>query len=166
MPSVRHYGTMPGTSDGSEGVVGLHHVGIIVSDLDSALAFASGLLGLEVEKRLTLEAESTEIAFLRCGDVLLELIEIADPEVRSRRARVPGAVAEIEHIALAVDDLDSLVAELSGRGLSFTAGASRVESTTEALEVADTKSLFTSRRSSAGILVQLIEHNSIPAGQD
>lgn len=157
---------MASPSDRRPGVAGLHHVGIIVADLDAALAFATGLLGLEVEKRVSLEAESTEIAFLHCGDVLLELIEISDPEVRSRRARVPGAKAEIEHVALAVDDLDSVAAELAAEGLSFTAGAGKVEATTEPLEVAGTRSLFTSRRTSAGILVQLIEDASAPPRQD
>lgn len=145
-------------------VAGVHHVGVIVADLDSAVGFATELLGLEVEKRVSLAAESTEIVFLHCGDVLLELIEISDPEVRSRRARIPGAKAEIEHVALAVDDLDSVVAELAEEGVSFTAGAGRVETTTEPLEVAGTRSLFTARRTSAGILVQLIE--DAPAGKD
>ena len=147
-------------------VGGVHHVGIIVADLDAAVSFATELLGLEVEKRVSLAAESTEIVFLHCGGVLLELIEISDPEVRSRRARVPGAKAEIEHVALAVDDLDAVVSELAAEGLSFTAGAGKVETTTDPLEVAGTKSLFTSRRTSAGILVQLIEDAAVPAEQD
>lgn len=138
-------------------VAGVHHVGIIVADLDSAVAFATDLLGLEIEKRVSLAGEGTEIAFLHCGDVLLELIEISDSEVRSRRARIPGAKAEIEHVALAVEDLDSTVAELAEEGVAFTAGAGKVETTLEPLEVAGTRSLFTSRRTSAGILVQLIE---------
>jgi methylmalonyl-CoA/ethylmalonyl-CoA epimerase len=154
---------MSGSDRGDPRVAGLHHVGIIVADLDAAVAFATQLLGLEVEKRVSLSAESTEIVFLHCGDVLLELIEISDPEVRSRRVRVPGAKAEIEHVALAVDDLDSVVGELTEQGLGFTAGAGKVETTTEPLEVAGTKSLFTSRRTSAGILVQLIEEVGEPA---
>jgi methylmalonyl-CoA/ethylmalonyl-CoA epimerase len=158
---------MSAPSEGGPRVTGLHHVGIIVADLDAAVTFATELLGLEVEKRVTLAAESTEIVFLHCGEVLLELIEISDPDVRSRRARVPGAKAEIEHVALAVDDLDAVASELTEQGLSFTAGAGKVETTTEPLEVAGTKSLFTSRRTSAGILVQLIEEAgkaaSIPA---
>lgn len=157
---------MAALSDGRPRVAGVHHVGIIVADLDAAVRFATELLGLEVEKRVSLAAESTEIVFLHCGNVLLELIEISDPEVRARRARVPGAKAEVEHVALAVDDLDSVVSELVEEGLSFTAGAGKVETTTEPLEVAGTKSLFTSRRTSAGILVQLIEDGSAPAGQD
>lgn len=157
---------MSAPSDGGPRVAGLHHVGIIVADLDAAVFFATELLGLEVEKRVTLAAESTEIVFLHCGEVLIELIEISDPEARERRARVPGAKAEIEHVALAVDDLDAVVAALAERGLSFTAGAGKVETTTEPLEVAGTKSLFTSRRTSAGILVQLIEDAAVPAERD
>lgn len=147
-------------------IAGVHHVGIIVADLDAAVGFATGLLGMEVDKRISLGTESTEIAFLRCGEMLIELIEISDPEVRARRARVPGAKAEIEHIALAVDDLASVASDLAADGISFTAGAGKVETTTEPLEVAGTKSLFTSRRTSAGILVQLIEDASALAEQD
>ena len=70
---------------------------------------------------------------------------------------MPGAKAEIEHVALGVDDLDSWSPRWLRKGLSFTAGAGKVETTTEPLEVAGTKSLFTSRALLAGILVQLIE---------
>lgn len=156
---------MSGTDPTDGRITGVHHVGIIVADLDAAVYFATELLGLEVEKRISLGEESTEIAFLHCGDVLLELIAISDPQIRSRRARVPGAKAEIEHVALAVDDLDSIVDRLAEAGVSFTAGAGKVESTREPLEVAGTRSLFTSRRTSAGILVQLIEDAGDTSGR-
>ncbi|HEX5714197.1 MAG TPA: VOC family protein [Solirubrobacterales bacterium] len=138
-------------------ITGVHHVGILVADLEQALAFLTGPLGLEVAKRVTLEAESTEIAFVECNGVQLELIEISDPEVRARRSRVPGATAEIEHIALAVDDLDSEAVSLAQSGARFSAGAGKTEETTTPLEVAGTKSLFTIRDSTAGSIWQLIE---------
>ena len=138
-------------------IEGVHHVGILVADLERALAFATGPLGLELAKRVTLEAESTEIAFLDCGGVQIELIEISDPEVRARRGRVPGAEAEIEHIALAVDDLEAAAAALAETGARFSAGAGKTEATRDPLEVAGTRSLFTIRDSSAGTIWQLIE---------
>lgn len=138
-------------------ITGVHHVGIIVADLERTLALLTGPLGLEVAKRVRLEAESTEIAFVDCGGVQLELIEISDPEARARRSRVPGAEAEIEHVAFAVDDLDAEAAALGGTGIRFSAGAGRAEETREPLEVAGTKSLFTIRDSSAGAIWQLIE---------
>jgi catechol 2,3-dioxygenase-like lactoylglutathione lyase family enzyme len=138
-------------------VAGVHHVGIIVADLDAALAFLTRTLGLEVDRRASLPHESTELAFVRCGAVMLELIEISDPAARARRARIPGAIAEIEHVALEVEDLDATVAELAASGVVFTAGGGRIEATREPLEVARTRSLFTLRRTSAGILLQLIE---------
>ena len=138
-------------------ITGVHHVGIIVADLEAALAFLTGPLGLKVAKRVTLEAEATEIAFVECGGVQLELIEISDPETRARRARVPGAAAEIEHVALAVDDLDAEAAALAKSGARFGAGAGKTEETTDPLEVAGTRSLFTIRDSTAGSIWQLIE---------
>ena len=157
---------MAPAEDGRPSIAGLHHVGIIVADLNLAVRFATELLGLEVDRRLVLEAESTEIAFVRCGDVMLELIEIADADVRSRRTRVPGAEAEIEHVALSVDDLDASVAWLSQQGVAFTAGAGRAQTTTEPLEVGGTRTLFTTRSSSVGLLVQLIEDAASPRERD
>ena len=138
-------------------IAGVHHVGILVADLERALAFLTGPLGLEVAKRVTLEAEATEIAFVDCGGVQLELIEISDPAVRARRCRVPGAEAEIEHVALAVDDLDAVAEALGEAGARFSAGAGKTEETREPLEVAGTRSLFTIRDSSAGAIWQLIQ---------
>jgi catechol 2,3-dioxygenase-like lactoylglutathione lyase family enzyme len=147
-------------ADGGGPVSRVHHIGILVANLDAAVEFATERLGLEVEKRVSLQQEGTEIVFVRCGGVLIELIGISDPETRARRARVPGANAEIEHVAFAVDDLDALVEQLSREGTTFTAGAGKIETTKVPLEVAGTRSLFTSRRSSAGILLQLIEDPS------
>ena len=138
-------------------IEGVHHVGIIVADLDRVIAFAEEALGLSVAKRAILEGESTEIAFLDCGGTQIELIEISDPEVRNRRVRVPDATAEIEHVALAVDDLEANARWLRESGVRFAAGAGRQDETDEPLEVAGTKSLFTIRDSSAGMIWQLIE---------
>lgn len=141
----------------SESISGIHHVGVLVADLEQAEYLVTEVLGLEVTKRASLPDESTRMLFCRCGTAEVELIEISDPEVYARRSRVPGAPVEIEHIALAVSDLGAAVERLGGAGLRFTAGASKREEATEPLEVAGTKSLFTMPDSARGFLLQLIE---------
>ena len=71
--------------------------------------------------------------------------------------RSPDAVAEIEHVALAVDSLDGDAQRLIEAGVRFTAGAGKEEESLEPLEVAGTKSLFSVPATSAGILWQLIQ---------
>jgi methylmalonyl-CoA/ethylmalonyl-CoA epimerase len=148
--------------DGGAPIAGLHHVGILVADLAAAESFATQVLGLTVAKRASIPDESTEIVFLRCGDVEIELIEISDPAALSRRRRVPDAAVEIEHLAFAVDDVEAAAEQLAGLGLRFTAGAGKREESAVPLEVAGTRSLFTVRESAAGFLLQLIETSDVP----
>jgi len=85
---------------------GLHHVSINVSDVDAARDFYTRVLGL------TERADRPDFAFggawLDAGGQQLHLIE----------ADVPPPLGQ--HFALAVPDLDAVVAELRGKGLEVT----------------------------------------------
>ena len=84
----------------------LHHVSINVDDVDAALAFYVGALGLEV--RTDRPALDFGGAWLGVGGQQVHLIEAA---------RVPD---QGQHFALAVDDLAAAVRELRGRGLEVS----------------------------------------------
>lgn len=135
----------------------VHHIGVVVADLRAAEAFATRVLGLNVMRRVSLPAESTEIVFLKCGTVQIELIEVSDPRRRSQRMPSAEMTAAIEHIAVEVGDLDTDAARLSEAGVRFTAGAGKLEQTTEPLVVAGTRSLFSVPSTSSGVTWQLIE---------
>ena len=135
---------------------GVHHIGILVADLRQAETFATEVLGLEVTKRFSLPEESIEAVLVDCGGVHLELIEIGDPEARARRARVPDAAVEIEHIALAVDDLEAEAERLRQHGVRFAPAPGRPESD-QPLEVAGTRSFFSLPETTGGFPGQLIE---------
>jgi catechol 2,3-dioxygenase-like lactoylglutathione lyase family enzyme len=111
---------------------GLHHTSRTVADLDRALGFYRDLLGLEVVSDEELHGESLERVVgledarvrvveleLRDGR-LLELIEYRHPT----GARLPesATLADVgaHHMALLVDDLDLVHAELSAAGVIFT----------------------------------------------
>jgi lactoylglutathione lyase len=87
-------------------VRGLHHTGIYVSNLERSVAFYQDVFGLEVADRLSFGGE--KIAFLRVGSSRLELIETDAP------VRQTGVV---DHIALEIADLDSLVQRLREHGV-------------------------------------------------
>jgi catechol 2,3-dioxygenase-like lactoylglutathione lyase family enzyme len=136
---------------------GVHHIGILVSDLAVAERFATEVLGLPVVKRLSIPEEDTEVVFVECGGTRIELIGIADPELRAPRARQPEAAAEIEHLALAVDDLEGEAERLREHGVRFAASAVSGKESDEPLELAGTRSFFSLPETSGGLIWQLIE---------
>jgi hypothetical protein len=94
----------------------IDHVGIVVRGLADP-AELLGSLGLELA-RSNRNDESTGHYF-PCGDASIELIEVHDAEARARRLP-EGAEAVIEHIAIEVDDLESVHRTLTERGVDVT----------------------------------------------
>lgn len=108
---------------------GVHHVGITVRDLDTALAFYTELLGGEVVFTIEQSGEllaaavgvddaALTIAFVRLGGALIELLDYAAPPgVPSRVSPYdPGAV----HIAVAVPDLVAARDRLEAAGVDVS----------------------------------------------
>jgi lactoylglutathione lyase len=87
-------------------VIALHHAGVHVTDLEGSIAFYQSVFRLRLAERLSLGSE--QIAFLQAGTSWLELIADGIP------GRGPGAV---DHLALAVDDLDGWLARLRESGV-------------------------------------------------
>jgi lactoylglutathione lyase len=85
---------------------GLHHVGVHVADLESSVAFYEEVFGLEVAARLELGDE--RLVFLNAGAQSLELIA----DARGRRQ-----TGVVDHLALAVDNLDDWFHFLRERGV-------------------------------------------------
>ncbi len=85
---------------------GLHHVSLNVRDVPAALGFYTQVLGL------TERADRPDFSFggawLDAGGQQIHLIE----------ADVPPPLGQ--HFALAVSDLDAVVAELRGQGVTVT----------------------------------------------
>ena len=104
----------------------IHHVGITVSDVESSLRFYRDLLGMRVldDTRLT----RSEIAALLGTDEIdvrivnldtrdgriLELLEYAKPA--GHRLDYTSRDSGSAHVALQVDDLDRIRAEISAAG--------------------------------------------------
>jgi methylmalonyl-CoA/ethylmalonyl-CoA epimerase len=90
------------------------HVGVIVDDLDDAARLLGDGLGLELTN--SIERDDLRLAFFRCGDVSIEIIEPLDPELRRRRLG-EGARARIEHLAFEVGDLEVAITALAALGI-------------------------------------------------
>jgi len=57
----------------------VHHVAVVVRDMDEALAFYRDRLGLPVELVLPIESDGVTIAFLPVGESKVELVMPMDP---------------------------------------------------------------------------------------
>jgi methylmalonyl-CoA epimerase len=94
---------------------GIHHLGVAVEDLETAVDTYSRLFGAEVEHRGTMKDQGVKAASLRVGDGRVELLEPLGsdtPVGRFLAKRGPG----MHHVAYEVSDLAASLTELAGAG--------------------------------------------------
>ena len=94
---------------------GIHHLGVAVDDLDSALTTYERLFGAEVEHRATMADQGVEAAAVRIGTGRVELLEpLAEdtPVGRFIAKRGPG----MHHVAYEVGDVEEALASLTRAG--------------------------------------------------
>jgi methylmalonyl-CoA epimerase len=94
---------------------GIHHLGVAVDDLDTALSTYDRLFGAELEHRETLEEQGVEAASLRIGSDRVELLAaLGDdtPVGKFLSKRGPG----MHHVAFEVADVGAALDELTAEG--------------------------------------------------
>jgi methylmalonyl-CoA/ethylmalonyl-CoA epimerase len=126
----------------------VNHLGVIVEDMNAAIAGFRDRLGLPLAKT-EVYADILDIAFLPCGDTQVELIcprEGDDPAARYLREHGPG----IQHVAFEVEDVEAALAELAERGVEPIGEAPRPGAD-------DTLIAFLDPRGFGGILVELCQ---------
>ncbi|MBE3589001.1 MAG: methylmalonyl-CoA epimerase [Thermoanaerobacteraceae bacterium] len=94
----------------------IDHVGIAVKDLQKAIEFYEGLLGLKVTDTEVVEEQKVKVAFLPTGDSEVELLESTTPDGPIARFIEKNGEG-IQHIAFRVDNLEEKLAELKARGV-------------------------------------------------
>jgi glyoxylase I family protein len=91
----------------------LHHVAIIASDLDAALAFYGDLLGFDVIARNhRQDRNSWKVDLRHPSGIGIELFTFPDAPARPSRPEAQG----LRHLAFAVPDLDAAIAPLTRAG--------------------------------------------------
>ena len=98
-----------------QGIVGLAHVAIKVTDLDRSLDFYINKLGFPEMLRLHKDDGSTWLVYLRITDEqYLEVFPGAEND------RAPGWDANgMNHMCLAVEDIDAVVKRIEAAGISL-----------------------------------------------
>lgn len=128
----------------------LHHVGVLVEDFEAGKTFARDVLGLG-EPAAAFEADDIGLtgAFFETGEGLLEIFTIAE-------GRSPEGAGTIDHIAVAVEDLDAEMERLAAQGVRFT-GPTTDDEITEPYELRGGRHLWTVPDTSGGVRFQLIQ---------
>jgi len=126
----------------------LHHVAVVVADLDEALARYRAL-GFSGGERFVLGEQSVEVATLRSGTGWIELIRPTDPDgpiARYLAKRGEG----VHHVAYAVPDLRAALTTLQAAGIRLIDAAPRVGA--HGWRIA-----FVHPESCAGVLTELVQ---------
>jgi methylmalonyl-CoA/ethylmalonyl-CoA epimerase len=92
-----------------------HHSGVSVPSLDQAIDWYGRVLGFELEKRFYIEAARSQAAMIRKGALRFEIFEVENADPMSADRRHPAADLRThgnKHVAFAVADLDSFLAEM------------------------------------------------------
>ena len=132
----------------------VHHVAVVVRDLEAALGFYRDRLRLPLDVVLPIETDGVRIAFLPIGESSIELVEPtrADTGVaRFLESRGEG----FHHVCLEGDDLAVELTRLAGEGIELIDTAPR--------RGAEGPVAFIHPRSCHGVLVELIEAPGGPA---
>ena len=96
----------------------INHIAIIVPDLEGAVAFWEGALGLKLARTESVPEEGVDVAFLPVGDSNVELLKptVADTGVaRFLEKRGPG----IHHLCFEVDDIEATLAQLRAQNVQL-----------------------------------------------
>jgi catechol 2,3-dioxygenase-like lactoylglutathione lyase family enzyme len=115
----------------------MHHVGIVVDDLDAATEFFAHL-GLELQGEASLEGGvvdrivgldgvRTQVAFMQAADGRgrIELIKFHAPTEESDKGQAQANTPGIRHVAFVVEDIDAVVAGLRARGVDLVGALER-----------------------------------------
>jgi methylmalonyl-CoA/ethylmalonyl-CoA epimerase len=132
----------------------VHHVALIVRDLDEALAFWRDTLGLPVELVLPIETDRVTIAFLPVGESKVELVVPTDDTTGVARFLATKGEG-FHHVCFEVPNLAETLTRLELDGLELIDHAPR--------RGAEGPVAFIHPRSCHGVLVELIEAPGGPA---
>ncbi len=127
----------------------IDHIAVVVDDLDSALKFWQEALGLPIGGKEHNEHEEVEIAFLPIGEGRVELLQpITETSgiAKYLAKRGPG----MHHLCLAVESIDSALADLADKGIEIIQPAPRTRED-------GTRYAFVHPKATGGVMVELYE---------
>ncbi len=96
----------------------IHHIAILVNDIENSLLFWRDLLGIEPTRIAEMPNEAARIAFLPVGESEIELVQpTTDDSGLSRFLAKHGP--GMHHLCLQVDNLPGLLDQLKAKGIQL-----------------------------------------------
>ncbi len=131
----------------------IHHLGIAVESLQTAIPVFQNLLGKGPDSQETVVDQKVRVAVFELGESRIELLEAAAPDSPIGKfvsKRGPG----IHHLTLAVPDLTRALADLEGKGMRLIDRKPRTGAGEERIA-------FLHPSTTAGVLIELVEERTI-----
>jgi methylmalonyl-CoA/ethylmalonyl-CoA epimerase len=94
----------------------VHHLAVVVEDMERALTFWRDALGLELAGIREVPEQASQVAFLPAGEAEIELVRPMSADwgvARYLAKRGPG----MHHICMSVDDLPGTLDRLAAQGV-------------------------------------------------
>ena len=136
------------------GIGKIHHVAVIVRDLEASLGLYRDKLGLDVESVMNMEYDHVTIGFLPVGDTKIELVQPTDATTGSARFLETKGEG-FHHVCFEVPDIQAALDSLAAMGLTLVDTAPR--------KGGEGPVAFVHPKSCHGVLVELIEAAGGPA---
>jgi methylmalonyl-CoA/ethylmalonyl-CoA epimerase len=128
----------------------IEHLGIAVQNIAEVLPYYTDVLGLEFYKEEVVEDQKVKTAFLKVGEVKIELLEPTCPESTIQKFLDNGGRG-IHHVAFKVEDgVTEALAQCDANGIRLIDKAPR--NGADGLKIA-----FLHPKSTCGILTELCE---------
>jgi len=127
----------------------IHHVGIAVESLATALPVFEKLLGKAADAEETVEDQKVRVAVFNLGESRIELLEATSPDSPIARSIAKHGQG-IHHLTLAVPNLEAALAKLERAGFRLIDREPRVGAGSERIA-------FLHPSSTAGVLIELVE---------
>lgn len=127
----------------------IDHIGIVVRDIQKALAVYEAALGLPLKEVIEVPDQQVEVAFLPIGESNIELVQPTSDETgisRYLEKRGEG----IHHICVEVEDIEKALGQLKAHDVQLIDEEPRWG--------AHGKVAFIHPKGAHGVLVELVEH--------
>ena len=130
----------------------IEHIGIAVPNLEEAIKYYEGVLGLKCYKTEVVEDQKVTTAFFQVGDTKIELLEATSPESTiAKFIEKNGGRGGMHHLAFSVEDgVANALEEVQEKGVKVIDKAPRKGA--DGLQIA-----FLHPKSTEAVLTELCE---------
>ena len=129
-------------------IIKIHHVAVVLPEIEGALGFWQGALGLPLAGVEDVPSQKAAVAFLPAGESEVELVKPLDADTGLAKFladKGPG----LHHICFEVDDIDEMLRDLQARGVRLI--------NPSALALPGRKAAFIHPKAANGVLVELYQ---------